>query len=99
MPGKMGIGPEVIITVSIFCAETTEQSRNIARSSIIWGIQKEKGEGKNGIPSIKEAAEDPLSIQEKELVAKMEKRMSLEIQKKLGKKYLSNGRNTRREKS
>jgi len=74
MPGKMGIGPEVIITVSIFCAETTEQSRNIARSSIIWGIQKEKGEGKNGIPSIKEAAEDPLSIQEKELVAKMEKK-------------------------
>lgn len=74
-PGKIRLSPEVLITVSVICAETTEGAWNIARSSIIWWIQKDKGEGKKGIPSIEEALKYPLSIQEQELVAKMEKRM------------------------
>lgn len=74
-PGKAGTKPEVIVTVSVFCAETTEQAEQMALCSLIWAIQKEKGEGKNGIPSIQQALEFPLTLKEKEAVEKMKEKI------------------------
>lgn len=41
----------------IVCAESSEKAEEIALSSIVWGIQKEKGQGQEGVPSINEANE------------------------------------------
>jgi len=47
--------PQVIVTVSAICAETTEKAEELAVSSLIWSLQTDKGEGYQGVPSIKEA--------------------------------------------
>ncbi len=47
--------PQVIVTVSAICAETKEKAEDIALSSYVWGKQREKGEGKGGVPSISES--------------------------------------------
>lgn len=54
-PRKSGQKPYVIITLSVICAETKEEAEDIALSSIVWELQKEKGEGGEGVPSISEA--------------------------------------------
>ncbi|WP_010281999.1 LLM class flavin-dependent oxidoreductase [Bacillus timonensis] len=47
--------PQVIVTVSAICAETKEKAEDIALSSYVWGKQREKSEGIEGVPSIPEA--------------------------------------------
>ncbi|WP_449540206.1 LLM class flavin-dependent oxidoreductase [Ferdinandcohnia sp. Marseille-Q9671] len=54
-PRKEGDKPQVIVTVSAICAETTERAQEIALSSYAWGKQREKGEETFGVPSIAEA--------------------------------------------
>lgn len=54
-PIAEGDKPQVIVTVSAICAETTEKAEDIALSSYVWGKQREKSEGKEGVPSISEA--------------------------------------------
>ncbi|MEH7223426.1 LLM class flavin-dependent oxidoreductase [Bacillus sp. JJ1566] len=56
-PRSVGDKPRVIVTVSAICAETTEKAEAIALSSYVWSKQREKREGKEGIPSITEAKE------------------------------------------
>lgn len=74
-PRKQGQTPKVIVTVSIFCAETTEKANEVALSSLIWALQKAKGEGKRGIPSIQHAKLYTLNHQEKETFDKMKKKI------------------------
>jgi luciferase family oxidoreductase group 1 len=54
---KQNQSPQVILTVSAICAETTEKAEDVALSSLVWGVQRKKGEGQQGVPSIQEAKE------------------------------------------
>lgn len=76
-PRKEGQTPEVIVTVSVICAETTEKAEEIALSSLIWSVQNDKGEGRRGVPSIEEAKQYLLSEKEKESL--VEKRQNMII--------------------
>lgn len=67
--------PQVIITVSVVCSDTTEKAENIALSSLIWSIQRAKGEGNEGVPSIEEAKRYQLTKQEKEHLEKLKQKM------------------------
>ncbi|MEK3886160.1 LLM class flavin-dependent oxidoreductase [Bacillus sp. FSL K6-3431] len=86
-PRKQGQIPQVILTVSAVCAETSEKAENIALSSLIWALQKEKGKGLFGVPSIREAKEYKLTDKEKEILEKMRQKVIIgnpqEVNRKL----------------
>ncbi|AXF55043.1 LLM class flavin-dependent oxidoreductase [Salicibibacter kimchii] len=65
-PRKREQTPQIIVTISAICAETTERAEEIALSSLIWQLQRDKGEGEQGIPSIQAAKDYPLTNKEKE---------------------------------
>ncbi|MBM7661840.1 luciferase family oxidoreductase group 1 [Bacillus mesophilus] len=67
--------PDVILTVSAFCAETTEQAEEIATSALVWSLQLQKDEGHRGIPSIKEAMSYELDEKEKESIKQIKSKM------------------------
>lgn len=60
-----------IIAVSAVCAETTEQAEELALSHQMWSILSDKGEGKDGIPSVAEAKQYSLTNEEKDKISKM----------------------------
>ena len=74
-PRKQGQKPEVILTVSVICAETAEKAKELATSTLVWAIQKAKGEGKCGVPSIEEAQQYTLDDIEKETLESMKKKL------------------------
>ncbi|RHW34070.1 LLM class flavin-dependent oxidoreductase [Lysinibacillus yapensis] len=86
-PRKVGQTPQVIVTVSVICGETTEKAEEIAISFLIWSLQKEKGEGSQGVPSIKEAKQYTLTEKEKESLKKIRQNMIIgnpyEVRQKL----------------
>jgi len=67
--------PQTILTVTAFCADTTERAEEIALSSLVWSIQRGKGEGHSGVPSIEDAKQYRLSETEKEALEKMKQKM------------------------
>ncbi|WP_026572910.1 LLM class flavin-dependent oxidoreductase [Bacillus sp. UNC438CL73TsuS30] len=73
-PRKHGQIPQVLLTVSVICAETSENAEEIALSNLIWALQKEKGVGQY-VPSIQEAKEYKLTEKEIEKLAKMKQNM------------------------
>ncbi len=73
--------PEVILTVSVVCAETNKKAEEIALSSLIWSIQKEKLEDENGVPSIEAAKQYKLTDKEKEKIENMKRQMIIGDQK------------------
>lgn len=85
-PKKPGELLQALITVSVICAETTEKAEEIALSSLIWALQKEKGEGQS-VPSVQEAKNYELSEKQEEKLSKMKQNMiignPLEVKKKL----------------
>ena len=74
-PRKEAQIPQVIVTVSAICAETTEEAEELAVSSLIWSLQTNKGEGHQGIPSIKEAKQYKRTEKEKDSMSKMRQNM------------------------
>lgn len=72
---KEGEKPQVIVTVSAICAETTEKAEEIALSSLIWSIQREKGEARQGVPSIQDAKRYKLTVKEIETLEQMKGKM------------------------
>ncbi|MBU9720074.1 MULTISPECIES: LLM class flavin-dependent oxidoreductase [Bacillaceae] len=64
-PGKVNTKPEVIVAVSVVCAETTEKAEEIALSWLIWGMQTEGGQGSQGVPSLEEVKSKSLTDKEK----------------------------------
>ncbi|RDW18657.1 LLM class flavin-dependent oxidoreductase [Oceanobacillus arenosus] len=66
--------PKVIVTVSVICAETTEEAEEIALSNLHWRVQQNKGEGKDGVPSIKEAHHYIFNDDEAAIIEKMKKK-------------------------
>jgi luciferase family oxidoreductase group 1 len=81
-----GGNPQVIVTVTVICAESREKAEEIALSSLVWGIQRGKGEG-NGLPSIEEAKRYELNDKEKGAIETMKQKMIIgnpqEVKKKL----------------
>ncbi len=73
-PQTEGQEPEVMITVTAFAAESYEAARDIAMSTLIWGIEKERSFGQSevddGLPGIAEAKAFELSAEEQEKVVK-----------------------------
>lgn len=86
-PRKEAQIPQVIVTVSVICGETTEQAEEIAESFLIWSLQTDKGEGHQGVPSIKEAKQYKITEKEKNLLNKMRQNMIIgnpyEVKRKL----------------
>lgn len=73
-PGKQEQEPYVSVTVSAICAETTQKAEEIALSTLIWALQKEKGEGLF-VPSIEEAKSYNLTEKEREKLAAIKQNM------------------------
>lgn len=73
-PGSIQL-PQSILTVIAFCAETTERAEKIALSSLVWSIQRGKGEGHTGVPSIEEAKKYRFTETEKEALEKTKEKM------------------------
>lgn len=71
-PRAEGQKPQVMITVTAFVAETKEKAKDIAMSTLIWGVEKERAFGQSdvddGIPSIKDAKNFELTEEEQENV-------------------------------
>ncbi|WP_337019863.1 LLM class flavin-dependent oxidoreductase, partial [Oceanobacillus massiliensis] len=63
--------PQAFVTVSVVCAETTEEAEEIAKSNLLWQVQQSKGEGKNGVPALQEAKTYPYTDEERGMMEKM----------------------------
>ncbi|MGG0671125.1 LLM class flavin-dependent oxidoreductase [Sporosarcina koreensis] len=74
-PRKNGQKPYVILTLSVICAETTQEAEDIALSVIVWELQKENGEGNRGVPSVEEAKEFQLNQYHQESIERMKNKM------------------------
>src|SRR5699024_1457424 len=71
-PAVEGQEPQLMITVTAFVAETKEKAEDIAMSTLIWGVEKERAFGQSdvddGIPSIEDAKNFELTEEERENV-------------------------------
>ena len=69
--------PQVMVTVTAFVAESEGEARDIAMSTLIWGIEKERSFGESGendgLPSVEEAKNFELTAEEQE---NLEKRLN-----------------------
>jgi len=74
-PRKEAKAPQVIVTVSAICGETTEQAEEIAESFLIWSLQTDKGEGHQGVPSIEVAKKYKITEKEKDSLNKIRQNM------------------------
>ncbi|RLL46558.1 LLM class flavin-dependent oxidoreductase [Oceanobacillus piezotolerans] len=70
----IGRHPKVFVTVSVVCAETTEEAEEIALSGQLSAVLQAKGVGKNGVPSIQDVKEYTFSEEDKEIIEKVRKR-------------------------
>ncbi|MFT4414286.1 LLM class flavin-dependent oxidoreductase [Fredinandcohnia humi] len=88
-PRKKEDYPQVIVTVSAICAETTEKAEEIALSSFVWGLQRQKGEGEGGIPSIAEAKEYICNENSKDVYERLHRKMIIGDPKTVKKKLIN----------
>lgn len=72
-PRKQGQTAQVMVTVSVICAETTEKANELSLSALIWELQKAKGEGNRGVPPIQEAKQYKMDDREKDILDHMKK--------------------------
>lgn len=88
VPRKERHKPNTALTVSVICAETTEKAKEIALSSQIWSIQKGRGEGNEGVPSIEEAKRFMLTEEETMAIEKMNHKMIIGNPKEVSKRLI-----------
>lgn len=73
-PKIKGQKPQVMVTVTAFVADSDAEARDIAMSSIVWGIEKERSFGESdvddGLPSVADAKHFELTEEEQENVEK-----------------------------
>ncbi len=67
--------PQVIVTISAICAQTTEQAEELALCWFLSKIQTDKGEKNNGIPTIEEVRNYSITSEEEERIQEMRKKM------------------------
>lgn len=86
-PRKDGETPQVIVTVNVICDETTEKAEEVAASYLIWLLQMEKGERKQGVPSISEAKQYELTEKDQEILERVRQKLIIgnpqEVKQKL----------------
>ncbi|QUG42610.1 LLM class flavin-dependent oxidoreductase [Psychrobacillus sp. INOP01] len=87
-PRKQGQTAQVMVTVSVICAETTEKANEISLSALIWELEKAKGEGHRGVPSIQEAKQYKLDDREKDTFENMKKNIIIGNPKEVKQKLL-----------
>lgn len=75
--------PEVIVTVPVICAKTSEKAEEIALSNLVWQLLIAKGEGKK-VPSIEEARNYSLSEKESKQYMAMKRKMIIGNPKEVG---------------
>ncbi|WP_400244446.1 LLM class flavin-dependent oxidoreductase [Niallia sp. JL1B1071] len=79
--------PQVIVTISAICAETTEQAEELALSWFLSKIQTDKGEKNNGIPTIVEVRNYSFTSEEEKRIKEMRQKMIIgnpkEVKKEL----------------
>ncbi|WP_067727184.1 LLM class flavin-dependent oxidoreductase [Oceanobacillus damuensis] len=63
--------PNAFVTVSVICAETNEEAEELAKSNLLWNVQKSKGGGKAGVPSVSEANAYTYSDDELQIMKQM----------------------------
>ena len=78
----------MMLTVSVICAETDEKAEEIATSVLLWHLQSDDGE-KQEVPSVEEAVKHPYFIAKQEKVAKMKERMIIGNPEKVKRDLLS----------
>lgn len=78
----------MMLTVSVICAETDEKAEEIATSVLLWHLQSDDGE-KQEVPSVEEAIKHPYFIAKQEKVAKMKERMIIGNPEKVKRDLLS----------
>lgn len=66
--------PQIIVTVSVICAETTEEAEQLAMSSYLWQLQQQTGKSTSGIPSMEEARNYCFSDKEWESITDMKQK-------------------------
>ncbi|WP_428908086.1 LLM class flavin-dependent oxidoreductase [Niallia sp. Krafla_26] len=76
-PREPGQQPTVILTVSAICAETNTKAEELALCSLMWSLQKEKGKGQQGVPSLQETKQYVLDSKEQSTFKKMKQNMIL----------------------
>lgn len=69
-----GADGKALITVSVICAETTEQAEAVASSQFLWKLQSESG-NRSGIPTMDEARDYSYSAEDYEKIDKMRTNM------------------------
>lgn len=67
--------PEVIIAVSVICAETEKKAEEIALSYLLWQIKQDDPMSDRQIPSKKEATKYTFTEIEKEKIKRLQKKM------------------------
>lgn len=86
-PRKEGQKPQVILTVNVICAETTEKAEVVAASFLIWSLKMEKGESQQGVPSLSDAQQYKLTEKDKETLEKVRQKIIIgnpqEVKQKL----------------
>jgi luciferase family oxidoreductase group 1 len=73
-PRKKGQKPQVILTVSVICADTDEKAEEIALSNLIWSLQRGKSED-GYVPTLSEAKAYKPNEKELEEMEKMKGKM------------------------
>lgn len=73
-PRRQGEKPQVLVTVSVICAETNEKAEEIALSPLIWSLKRAKGET-GGVPAISEAKHYQPEEKERAALEKMKQNM------------------------
>lgn len=65
----------VLIALSVICADTTEEAEELALSGQLWKTLQAKGEGQHGVPSIEEAKAYAYTAEESAQISMMRKKM------------------------
>lgn len=68
-------GSSTIVTVSVICAETTEQANELALSSQLWNVQRANEEGDGKIPFIDTAKAYSYSNEELQTISEMKRKV------------------------
>lgn len=73
-PNKQGQKPSALVTVNAYCAETTQEAEEIALSSLVWQVTREKNIF-TGAPSIEDAKKIKLDAKEQEQLTNLKEKM------------------------
>lgn len=66
---------QVIVALSVICAETTEEAEELAMSSFLWKIKQNEQRDDHTVPSVREAQSYVFSEEETKKIEKMKRNM------------------------